>query len=208
MDIKTELSQYNVSRETISKLEKFADLLKEWNQKLNLVSRNSLEVLWERHILDSLQLSEYISPDTKKILDIGSGAGFPGVVLAIVMQEKMPATRITLVESITKKTVYLKDICDKLGLLNVEIKNDRVENLHVEAPDVITARAVAALQVLCGYALRLSKNSTELLFLKGKSYKDEIAVANKIWEFNLQVFPNKYGDDGVVLKLSGLRKRK
>lgn len=208
MDIKNELSQYNVSRETISKLEQFAELLKDWNQKMNLVSRNSMEVLWERHILDSVQLINYISPTIKTLVDIGSGAGFPGLILAILMQEKIPDAKITLIESITKKTVYLKDMCERLKLSNVTVKNERVENLKITAPDVVTARAVAALDVLCGYVSKINGNKTESLFLKGQSYKEEIAAAQKNWKFDLEIFPNRYSADGVVLKLSRLRKNK
>lgn len=208
MDIEDELSGYNVSRETVAKLKNFAELLKEWNQKMNLVSKNSLDVLWERHILDSVQLIDYIPQTAKKMLDIGSGAGFPGIVLAIVMQEKMPHAEIILVESIAKKAAYLKDVCDKLNLSNVNIINDRVENISLTGVDVVTARAVAALEILCGYVLKLSKNGTESLFLKGKTYKDEIVSAQRKWEFNFQVFPNKYCEDGVVLKLGRLRKKK
>ena len=208
MDIEKELSQYNVSRETISKLEQFAELLKDWNQKINLVSRNSIEVLWERHILDSAQLINYISPTIKTLVDIGSGAGFPGLILAILMQEKIPDAKITLVESITKKTVYLKDVCEQLKLSNVSVKNERVENLKIAAPEVITARAVAALDILCGYVSKINGNKTESLFLKGQSYKEEIAAAQKNWKFVLDVFSNKYSEDGVILKLKRLRKNK
>ena len=208
MDIKNELSQYNVSRETISKLEQFAELLKDWNQKMNLVSRNSMEVLWERHILDSVQLINYISPTIKTLVDIGSGAGFPGLILAILMQAKIPDAKITLIESITKKTVYLKDMCGRLKLSNVTVKNERVENLKITAPDVVTARAVAALDVLCGYVSKINGNKTESLFLKGQSHKEEIAAAQKNWKFDLEIFPNRYSADGVVLKLSRLRKNK
>lgn len=208
MDIEKELSQYNVSRETIGKLYQFAELLKEWNQKMNLVSRNSIDVLWERHILDSAQLLKYIPQTTKHLLDIGSGAGFPGIVLAILMQEKIPEAQITLVESITKKTVYLKDVCERLNLSNTRVENLRAENLKVSDPDVITARAVAALDILCGYVAKISGIGTESLFLKGQSYKEEIVAAQKLWRFNLDVFPNKYSTDGVILKLSRLRKNK
>lgn len=208
MDIKNELSQYNVSRETISKLEQYAELLKDWNQKMNLVSRNSMEVLWERHILDSMQLINYVSPTIKTLVDIGSGAGFPGLILAILMQEKIPDAKITLIESITKKTVYLKDMCERLKLSNVTVKNERVENLKIAAPEVITARAVAALDILCGYVSKINGNKTESLFLKGQSYKEEIAAAQKNWKFDLEIFPNRYSADGVVLKLSRLRKNK
>lgn len=208
MNIKNELMQYNVSRETVGKLEKFAELLREWNQKMNLVSRNSLEVLWERHILDSAQLINYIPVTVRRLLDIGSGAGFPGIVLAIIMQEKMPDAEITLVESITKKTVYLKDVCERLNLSNVNIVNDRVENIDIKGVDVITARAVAALDVLCRYAAKFSSGSTESLFLKGQSYNDEIVSAQKNWDFKSQIFTNRYCNDGVILKISRLRKKK
>lgn len=208
MDIKNEFLQYNVSRETFKKIKQFAELLKVWNQKMNLVSRNSLEDLWKRHILDSVQLINYISPQVKNLLDIGSGAGFPAIILAILLQEKNPETKITLVESITKKTVYLNDVREKLGLSNVKVINSRVENINLPKPNLITARAVAALDVLCGYVSKIGNNNTESLFLKGKSYKDEIAEAEKHWKFDLEVFPNKYSDEGVILKLSNLRKQK
>lgn len=208
MDINQITSEYNVSRETFAKLQKFAELLKEWNQKMNLVSRNSLEVLWERHILDSMQLVNYIPDTAKNILDIGSGAGFPGIVLAILLQEKMPQTKLTLVESITKKTIYLNDVCAKLGLSNVAVKNVRVESAVLNRPDVVTARAVASLNVLCGYVRKISKDNTESLFLKGQSYKEEIKEAQKFWNFDVKVFANKYCEDGVVLKISRIRENK
>lgn len=206
MDIENELSQYNVSRETIEKLEKFAELLKEWNLKMNLVSRNSLEMLWERHILDSAQLIDYIPPTTKCLLDIGSGAGFPGIVLAILMQEKNSNAKIILVESITKKTVYLKDVCEKLGLNNVRVENARVENLNISQPDIITARAVAALDILCKYMNKVAGNKCESLFLKGRSYEEEVLAAKQNWQFNLKVLKNRYCENGVILNLSRLRK--
>lgn len=208
MDINQITSEYNVSRETFIKLQEFAKLLKEWNQKMNLVSRNSLEVLWERHILDSMQLVNYIPDTAKNILDIGSGAGFPGIVLAILLQEKMPQTKLTLVESITKKTIYLNDVCAKLGLSNVAVKNVRVESAVLNRPDVVTARAVASLNVLCGYVHKISKDNTESLFLKGQSYKEEIKEAQKFWNFDVKVFANKYCEDGVVLKISRIRENK
>lgn len=208
MDIDYELSQYNVSRETVLKLEAFAALLKEWNQKMNLISRNSLEVLWERHILDSAQLIKYIPESAENILDIGSGAGFPAIVLAILLQEKKPAMKLVLVESITKKTVYLNDVCSKLGLSNVVVRNARIENMLIDKPDVVTARAVASLNVLCGYLQKISKKNTESLFLKGRSYKEEVKEAQKFWKFKMKVYANKYCEDGVVLQISEVRKNR
>lgn len=208
MNIEQELQQYNVSRETQQKLTMFVDLLKEWNAKMNLVSKNSLEDVWVRHVLDSLQLIKYIPENAKSLLDIGSGAGFPALVLAIVMQEKIPSAKWQLVESIAKKTVYLNDVKNRLGLNNVQIINSRVENLQVKNVDVITARAVAALDVLCGYAYAMAAKNTKMLFLKGCSYEQEVAAAKQKWLFDLKVYKNQYSEDGVLLEINNLRKRK
>ena len=208
MDIDFELQKYNVSRETIQKLNDFVEILREWNEKMNLVSKNSLENVWERHVFDSLQLIEYLPAETKNLVDIGSGAGFPGIVLAIVMQEKFPAAKITLVESITKKTVYLNDVCQKLGLANTKIENNRVENIVFKSVDVITARAVAALDILCGYVYKIGGKNTEMLFLKGQTYTREDMVARQKWRYEANVYPNKYAEGGVVMKLRNLRKIK
>lgn len=208
MNIENELKQYNVSRETFQKLQDFVALLQEWNAKMNLVSKNSLEDVWQRHVLDSVQLIKYLPSDINCLVDIGSGAGFPGVMLAILMQEKLPAAKVILVESITKKTVYLKDVCTKLGLTNTTVENNRIENISIKNVDVITARAVAALDVLCSYAFDLATKNTRMLLLKGRSYADEVTAAEQKWKFNLQVYPNLYSSDGVVLELSNLRKIK
>mgnify|MGYP003294540159 CR=1 FL=1 len=101
---------YNVSRETFSKLEVYHSSLLEWQNKFNLVSKNSLDDAWNRHFIDSIQLVEYIPDDAKSLIDMGSGAGFPGMVLAILLNERTPYLKVTLVESITKKTLYLNFI--------------------------------------------------------------------------------------------------
>ncbi len=208
MDIDFELQKYDVSRETIQKMKDFAELLRDWNTKMNLVSKNSMENVWERHIFDSLQLADYLPKNTEYLVDIGSGAGFPGVVLAIYMQEKIPAAKVTLVESITKKTVYLNDACSKLDLKNVKIENNRVENIVFKHVDVITARAVASLDVLFGYASKIVGNDTKMLFLKGRSYTEEENTAKQKWRYTAITHPNKYDDSGVVMEIHKLRKVK
>lgn|SRR5574344_696735 len=208
MNIENEILSYDVSRETYQKLSAFVALLTEWNFKLNLVSKNSMPEVWTRHILDSIQLIKHIDSNTKNIVDIGSGAGFPAIVLAIVLQEKNPAIKLKLVESITKKTVYLKDICEKLGLNNVEVLNTRVENYDFTDVDLITARAVASLDVLCQYCHKIGNSKTSMLLLKGKTYAEENQEAQKKWTYKLEVLPNHYSDDGVILKLSNLRYKK
>jgi len=208
MDIFEELKKYNVSRETYEKLQKFVALLTEWNEKMNLVSKNSLAEVWIRHVLDSAQLISYIPMNTKHIVDIGSGSGFPGVVLAILLQEKNPQASVTLVESITKKAVYLNDVKQKLNLNSVRVVNDRVENAVFKNVDLITARAVAAMDILCGYAKKIGNKNTEMLLLKGKSFGDENEAARKHWQYDADIFENKYSNDGVVVKVRNIRIKK
>ena len=208
MDIFEELSRYNVSRETYKKLQDFVALLSEWNTKMNLVSKNSLSDVWIRHVLDSAQLVDYIPNNVKHIVDIGSGSGFPGIVLAILLQEQNPQAHITLVESITKKALYLKNVAENLGLNSVEVVNNRVENAVFKNVDMITARAVASTDILCGYADKIGNKNTEMLLLKGRSFADEEAEAGKRWIYTREIYKNKYSDDGVIVRIKNIRMKK
>lgn len=208
MDIFEELSRYNVSRETYKKLQDFVVLLSEWNTKMNLVSKNSLSDVWVRHVLDSAQLVDYIPNNVKHIVDIGSGSGFPGIVLAILLQEQNPQAHITLVESITKKALYLKNVAENLGLNSVEVVNNRVENAVFKNVDMITARAVASTDILCGYADKIGNKNTEMLLLKGRSFADEEAEAGKRWIYTREIYKNKYSDDGVIVRIKNIRMKK
>lgn len=208
MDIFEELSRYNVSRETYKKLQDFVVLLSEWNTKMNLVSKNSLSDVWIRHVLDSAQLVDYITNNVKHIVDIGSGSGFPGIVLAILLQEQNPQAHITLVESITKKALYLKNVAENLGLHSVEVVNNRVENAVFKNVDMITARAVASTDILCGYADKIGNKNTKMLLLKGRSFADEEAEAGKRWIYTREIYKNKYSDDGVIVRIKNIRMKK
>lgn len=207
-DMEKFVKTYNVSRETIDKLSCYINLLKEWQNKFNLVSSKSLENVWQRHIADSYQLFQYIDNNIKTIYDIGSGAGFPALVLAIVAQEKRPDICFKLIESITKKTVYLNAVKSKLNLDNVEILNERSESLNLPPADMITARAVAALDKLFSFVKPLSSNRTVFFFPKGVSYRSEIDDAVKNWSFDCVILKNEVEPNGVILKISNLRKKK
>ena len=208
MNIENELQKYNVSRETQQRLIDFVAILTEWNAKMNLVSKNSLTEVWGRHVFDSLQLVQYLPTNFSQLVDIGSGAGFPGVVLAIYLSEKNPGTKVSLVESIGKKAQYLQDVCSRLGLTDCKIINNRAENEKFSGVDVITARAVAVLPVLCNYGYSVGDKNAKMLLLKGRTYEDELSAAKRNWQFDYRVYPNLYCDDGVVLELFNLRKRK
>lgn len=208
MNIEKEISTYNVSRETQEKLRDFVLLLQEWNEKMNLVSKSSMADVWVRHVLDSMQLIKYIKKDVRSVVDIGSGSGFPGIVTAILLQETAPTAKIFFVESIAKKTVYLKDVCEKLGLNNVMVVHKRIEDAVFKDVDVVTARAVAALNVLLGYAYKISSANTKMIFPKGQSYLEEINEAKKQWVFKCDIHKNMYHENGVVLEISKVEKKK
>ena len=197
---------YNVSRETFKTLSDFVDILTDWQAKMNLVSSKSLPEIWTRHIADSLELYQYLNADAKRVYDIGSGAGFPAIVLAVAAQGEKRQTSFKLIESITKKTAYLNDVKNKLGLKNVEIINDRSENLKLPPANFVTARAVANLNKLFSLALPLTDKKTVLILPKGKTYEEEIIEAKKNWVFDVIVKKNQVSDDGVVLIVSNLRK--
>lgn len=202
------IEKYNVSRETYQNLETMVSLLCQWQEKFNLVSRNSLADVWTRHIADSAGLFKYLPPEVDSVYDFGSGAGFPGLVLAIMAKDVYPAMHFTLIESITKKTLYLKAVKEALDLNNVTVINARVEELSLSPAGVITARAVASLDKLLNSVFKLSSRQTRLILPKGKSYKMELDEALKKWNFKLSVRKNDESTDGVVLLLENLRRKK
>ncbi len=201
------MQKYDVSRETFEKLQTYQNLLTEWQTKFNLVSNGSLNDAWNRHFIDSVQLFKYLPKDCKTLLDFGSGAGFPGLVLAVVAAEKTPYLKVTLIESIAKKTLYLKEVAAQLGL-DVNIINDRIENIQPQKADVITSRAMTSLNGLLGYACRFCKPETVCIFPKGKKYAEELADAHRHWKFKCKIEASDVSDEGRILIISNLRKIK
>lgn len=201
------MQKYDVSRETFDRLKLYQDLLMEWQTRFNLVSKNSLEDAWSRHFIDSVQLFRYIPSSAKTLLDFGSGAGFPGLVLAVVAKEKTPYLKVGLVESILKKTLYLKEVATRLEL-SVDIINDRIEKITFPKVDVITSRAMTSLDGLLGYAYRFCKTETVCIFPKGKKYAQELAEAHKNWKFKCRIEPSDISEEGKILIISNLHKIK
>lgn len=197
------MEKYNVSRETFERLKAYEASLKEWQNKFNLVSRSSLENAWERHFKDSVQLIDFIPKNAETMFDFGSGAGFPGMVIAIMAAEKMPNLKVNLVESIKKKTVYLNAVKELCGV-NVNIINDRIENLPPVKADVITSRAMCNLSDLLKYSYKFSTRKTTMIFPKGKNYQEELSVALRNWRFEYKAEKNAVGGDGVILIVNNL----
>ncbi len=197
----------DVSRETFDKLIALEDFLLQKNKELNLISKNSEADVWQRHIEDSVQLFGLVPQGAKILVDIGSGSGFPLHVLAIIAQEKTPYLNLFGVESIAKKTLYLKQACESLELKNTQIKTQRIENLNIKA-DVITARAVASLDKLLAYALPLSHKDTVCIFPKGQKHQEEVAIAKKLYNFDVELFDSKTSDLSKILIIKNIKEKK
>lgn len=198
--------KYNVSHETYEKLKNYQALVLEWNSKFNLISKSTEATIWERHIVDSLQLIKYIINEDKILLDLGSGAGFPGVVLAIACQEIYPDLQINLVESIGKKTAFLHAVNEQLNL-NMEIHQERIEKLNIGKVDVITSRALAVLPKLLDYAKPFCKKETRLILPKGENWSLENDEALMKWLYNYEVYNSDTSDVGKILRISDLRRK-
>lgn len=201
-----EAEKYNVSRETWSNLKTFQDMVLEWNERFNLISKSSAENIWDRHIIDSLQLKQFLTTEDKIMYDFGSGAGFPAIVLAIVAKESFPNLKISLIESIGKKTIFLNEVKKALNL-DIEIINDRIENLKLPKADIITSRALASLDKLLFYAKNFSTAKTRLIFPKGEKWFEEVEAAKKIWSFEYDTIQSSTSDKGCILQIKNVRRK-
>jgi len=189
----------NVSRETIDKFQAYLTLLEKWQRRINLVANSTLADAWQRHILDSGQLVAYYPPQTRHILDVGSGAGFPGLVLAI-----MGGVTVDLVESDQRKAVFLSTVIRELGL-PAKVHNQRIENMPNLHPDVITARALAPVPKLLNLIEPQLSFSCVCLFLKGASVEDELTNLQSYSTMVATTYPSLSGATGVVLELKNPR---
>jgi 16S rRNA (guanine527-N7)-methyltransferase len=187
-----------VSRETLAKLKLYADLLTDWNARHNLVSKASLEDVWRRHVWDSAQLAPMIPPAAKTLADFGSGAGFPGLVLAVMLEGQV---KVTLFEATRKKADFLRAVAERLGV-DAQISNERIERAAVERPfDVVTSRACANLSLLLDYTQRFAGPGTICLFLKGENVGVELTEARRSWRIDLRQHPSVTHPLGVILEI-------
>ena len=169
-------AQTGVSRETLARLKAYADLLNDWNARHNLVAKSTLPDLWHRHFLDSAQLAPLIPPEARTLADLGSGAGFPGLVLAVMR----PELAVTLHEATTKKCAFLQTAAERMGV-KVTVCNARLEDLPPHPFDVVAARALAPLPQLLSYAYPFTVPNSVCLFLKGQNVGSELTEAHKYW---------------------------
>lgn len=195
-----------VSRETEARLDRYVALLLEWQAKTNLVAPSTLPNLWTRHISDSLQLLD-LAPTAKTWADLGSGGGFPGVVLACTLAET-PGATVHLVERIAKKAAFLREairITGGAGTVHPADIGDTVERF-VERIDCVTARALAPLHQLIGFAEPLVKRGAKALFLKGQDVEAELTEATKYWNIEPKLHSSRTGGNGWIVELDRIER--
>ena len=188
----------DVSRETLGKFEIFVDQLIKWQKSINLVSNDSLNDVWGRHIDDSLQLLEFIKDKNSTLVDLGSGAGFPGLVLAIA-----GCTNVHLIESDLKKCTFLRNV-SRETFTQVSVNSQRIEKVNSIKASVITSRGLAKITKILDDSYNLWDSSTIFLLLKGKTGIEEVAEAELKYSMKVESFPSKTSSDGMILKITGV----
>jgi 16S rRNA (guanine527-N7)-methyltransferase len=192
-----------VSRETLDRLTAFEREFRRWSQRINLAAPSTLEHLWSRHILDSAQLAS-IEPEALRWLDLGSGGGFPGAILAILLAER-PGAHIDLIESNHKKAAFLRTTIGALGVPGtVHICRIEQATSHVAMPELVTARALAPLPHLLALASPWLTAGARSLFHKGRDYRAEIVESRDAWQFDLIEHVSKIDPQSRILGISGL----
>jgi 16S rRNA (guanine527-N7)-methyltransferase len=190
-----------VSHETLARLQTYLKALQIWGEKRNLVSEASLEEVWHRHMFDSAQIDPLLPSHAETLVDIGSGAGFPGMVIAIMR----PELQVSLYEATRKKAEFLQAVVTQLKLKNVAVRNERVEAAPRETFDVVTARACAPLPKLLDYAQDFIGPQTVCLFLKGQNLVLELTDARKSWRMKVRQHPSVTHPLGAVLEIRDLK---
>ena len=189
-----------VSRETETALRAFVDLLLQWNRRVNLISARSAEDVWCRHVLDALQLVPLLPPGTTGFVDLGSGAGFPGLVLAVAA-----GCEAHLIEADKRKAAFLTHAAARLGMTKVTIHAARIEEMDLSRTPLVTARALAPLPTLLHYAYRLLAPHGTALFPKGRRAEEELTAASRDWMMRVERFPSRTDPASTIFRISEIR---
>ncbi|MBD3678222.1 MAG: 16S rRNA (guanine(527)-N(7))-methyltransferase RsmG [Rhodobacteraceae bacterium] len=190
----------DVSRETVARLETYAALLRKWNPAINLVSKSTLDDLWTRHFADSAQILSLSPVQRGHWVDMGSGGGFPGAVVAILAHELAPGLRITCIESDQRKATFLRTVARETSV-DFEVISQRIEEVPPQNADIVSARALAPLPLLLEFAERHLKSGGTAVFHKGVKAVDEMAKALETWRFTSETFPSGTDPAASILKL-------
>jgi 16S rRNA (guanine527-N7)-methyltransferase len=197
---------FGVSRETLRRLEIYVELIRQWNKKINLVSPATIDAVWQRHIADSAQLLELAPPRARSWIDLGSGAGLPGIPVAIIAAERQLQLQVTLAESGLRKAAFLHVAVRELGL-RATVEARRIESLPPRPFDVVSARALAPLDRLCALAPRFGGPGTVFLFPKGARLDSELTAAARHWHIRAERIPSRTDRQATILKIAELEPR-
>jgi len=193
-------AQFDVSRETLQQLERYAALLVKWQRSINLIAPSTIDEIWLRHMADSAQLITHIPGDAVRIADIGSGAGFPGLVLALCLADR-PGLQVDLIESNAKKCAFLNAAIGETGA-PARVVHERIENVGESLQtgyQVVVARALAPLDRLLVLSAELHREGAISLFLKGQDVDNELTEATKYWKLEAKKLPSATSPSGTVL---------
>ena len=195
-----------VSRETITSLKKYEDLLINANKTLNLIGKSTIKDIWIRHFLDSVQVIDFIDKNSKTLVDLGSGAGFPGLVLAITLKDRKIPLKIKLIEKSPKKIKFLKNIINELKL-NVEVINKNILNEQIKfLDDIFVARAFKPLGIILELMHNKAENWKKIFVFQGKSWRKELHEASKNWDIEYKQRRSITNSDSVILEIEDFKK--
>ena len=195
------ISEFVLNKTQVDKIEFYLSSIIKHNKHTNLIGKSTIENIWSRHVLDCLQLTKYITNKKLKILDFGTGAGLPGVLLSITGHKK-----VLMIDSVKKKTDFVRTIIKELSL-TAKIQNKRIEKPPTSQHDIIVSRALAPLVKLLTYARMYSNKNTTSLFLKGRNAISEIDIAGKVFFFEFKKIKSLSSDDGCILKINNIRNK-
>jgi 16S rRNA (guanine527-N7)-methyltransferase len=204
-DLPESLQRLNVSRETLKALARLDSLVRKWTPAINLVAKSTVPHILDRHIADSAQLFELAPTTTAHWLDLGSGGGFPGLVVAIMAQERLPAMTVTLIESDLRKATFLREAARSLDL-KVAVLSQRIETAAPQAADVVSARALAPLGGLLSYAARHLKPAGLGIFPKGEGFEAEVTAARADWKFEVDSLPSLSDSRAAILMIRNIQR--
>ncbi len=193
----------NVSRETNERLAQYIDLLRKWNPSINLVAKSTIPDAWRRHIVDSAQIFRFMATPVEHWADLGSGGGFPGLVIAIMAMDTGSPCKISLVESDVRKCAFLRTVIRETGV-KAEVLNDRIEDIVPLGADILSARALADLSSLLGFAERHMSPEGAALFPKGENWQKEVQAAQSKWHFDYQFVKSETEEGPVILRITGV----
>ena len=194
------LADFDVSRETLERLDAILLTLDGWRHRSNLIGPKEWPQIWSRHVADSFQILDYIS-ETADVVDLGSGAGFPGLIIS----SARPSGHVLMMESVGKKCAFLRAAIDAASL-SASVYQGRVEASPETTTDIVTARAFAPLPRLLDYAAPWMKNGAQGVFLKGERWKEELTEAQQTWKFAYEAIPSRTGGSGVILIVRELKR--